>query len=129
VGKIERFEDIEAWQAARKLVREIYDICKDSKVSKDFEFKSQIQKAAVSIMSNIAEGFERNSNNELARFLNIAKGSVAEVRSLLYVAVDLNYLAEDRFITLKSNCEMISKQLWNFVKYLKTDNKVDRLRS
>ena len=90
--KIESFEDLRIWQEARVLVKEVYT---DFKSSRDFGFRDQIQRAAVSIMNNISEGFERRSDADFARFLDIAKGSSGEVRSMYYTATDLGYISED----------------------------------
>lgn len=90
--KIKRFEDLEVWQLARRLVRQIYEISKRAELSKDFGLRNQIQRSAVSIMSNIAEGFERKSKKEFIHFLSIAKASSGECRSQLYVTLDLEYL-------------------------------------
>ena len=95
--KIEKFEDIVAWQNARILTQDIYALFR---LNKDFGFKDQIQRAAVSVMSNIAEGYERQTNKEFAQFLYIAKGSCAEIRSLLYIGRDLKYITEEQFIKL-----------------------------
>jgi four helix bundle protein len=92
--RIERFEDLIAWQKARALTRCIYDVTRQGPFSRDFGLSRQIQRAAVSIMSNIAEGFERNNPGEFHQFLSIAKGSCAELRSQLYVAVDVGYLTQ-----------------------------------
>jgi four helix bundle protein len=92
MATIKRFEDIEAWQKARELVRQVYQICNGSRLSKDFGLRDQLCRAAVSSMSNVAEGFSRNSDKDFARFLDIAKGSVLEVQSLLYVALDIGYM-------------------------------------
>lgn len=97
--KIEKFEDFIAWQKARKLTREIYKITNLPKFSRDFGLKDQIRRAAVSIMSNIAEGFERGRPSEFHQFLSIAKGS-SELRSQLYVALDAEYVTDDQFRTL-----------------------------
>src|SRR5688572_12642835 len=86
------FEDIEAWQEARKLVKEVYLLTRTAPCARDRAFCDQLQRAAISAMSNIAEGFEREGNREFRRFLSIAKGSVGEERSLAYVALDLEYL-------------------------------------
>ncbi len=99
--KAKSFEDLWIWQQARNLVKEVYsDFSQGTRGAHDFGFRSQIQKASVSIMNNIAEGFERSSDAEFARFLDIAKGSCGEVRSMYYVAADLGYVvsqvAEDR---------------------------------
>src|SRR6266567_7748197 len=96
-NKIEKFEDFIAWQKARKLTRQIYKATNLPAFSRDFGLKDQIRRAAVSIMSNIAEGFERGRPSEFHQFLSIAKGSCAELRSQLYVALDVCYIASDHF--------------------------------
>ena len=90
--KAKRFEDLWIWQQSRELVKEIYNDFSVGPGSNDYGFRSQIQRAGVSIMNNIAEGFERRTDSEFARFLDIAKGSSGEVRSMLYVAEDLIYI-------------------------------------
>ena|SRR5437867_1786006 len=95
--KIERFEDFIAWQRARELTREVCKATSFGNFARDFGLKDQIRRAAVSIMSNIAEGFERGRASEFHQFLSIAKGSCAELRSQLYVALDANYLTSERF--------------------------------
>jgi four helix bundle protein len=92
--KVKNLEDLEIWKDARMLIRIIYRITREPKFSKDFALRDQIQRAGVSIMSNIAEGFERGGNQELVHFLYIAKASCGEVRSQLYVAVDQSYLTQ-----------------------------------
>jgi four helix bundle protein len=94
---ITKFEDLIAWQEARKLVGMIYKITSDGLFSKDCGLKDQIQRAAVSSMTNIAEGFDNESTVEFARFLGMARRSAVEVQSLLYVALDANYIKEDSF--------------------------------
>lgn len=94
---IKRFEDILAWQEARKLVREIYGITREGALAKDFGLGDQIQRAAVSVMTNIAEGFDCESHVEFARFLGISRRSAIEVQSLLYAALDIGYLTEETF--------------------------------
>jgi len=91
--KLTRFEDIEAWQEARKLTKMVYDITIDSTVRKDLRLSAQIQSAAVSVMANIAEGFVRKSNKEFIQFLFIGMSSAAEVQSHLYVALDQGYIS------------------------------------
>ena len=98
--KIEKFEDFIAWQKARKLTKEIYKATNQTTFSRDFGLKDQIRRAVVSIMSNIAEGFERGRASEFHQFLSIAKGSCAEVRSQLYVAYDAEYLSDRLFSEL-----------------------------
>jgi four helix bundle protein len=99
--KVTKFEDLIAWQKARELTREIYSITTIGKFEKDFGLKSQIQRACVSIMSNIAEGFDRAGRAEFHQYLVVAKGSCAEVRSQLYVAYDIGYLSNEQFDKLK----------------------------
>lgn len=96
---VTKFEDLIAWQEARKLVRMIYKITSDGLFSKDFGLKDQIQRAAVSSMTNIAEGFDNESTVEFARFLGMARRSAVEVQSLLYVALDTSYIKEESFRT------------------------------
>ena len=124
MGKIERFEDIKAWQLAQELVKKIYRLSQSGNFSKNYSFKDQIQRATVSTMSNIAEGFERYTRKEFVQFLNFARGSVAEVRSQLYIALDLGYVSQEDFRDAKEHCESISRHIWNFMKYLKEPSKV-----
>jgi four helix bundle protein len=118
MAKLGRFEDIEAWQKARELTREIYRVTKQGAFAKDFGLRDQIRRAAVSIMFNIAEGFERGSNKEFIQFLFIAKGSAGEVRSQLYIAFDLGYIGKEAFEQLNADLISISRQISGFVKYL-----------
>lgn len=118
--RIRRFEDIVAWQKARELVKVIYQMTNElEKFRKDFGLKDQIRRAAVSSMSNIAEGFARTSDKEFANFLNIARGSVAEVQSQLYVALDLGYINKNAFNTAYALADETSRLLTNFMKYLR----------
>jgi four helix bundle protein len=107
--KVECFEDLIAWQKARELTKEIYKISKNGEFKKDFGLRDQIQRASVSIMSNIAEGFDRASRAEFHQYLVIAKGSCAEVRSQLYVAYDVAYISSSRFKKLKELADEVSK--------------------
>ena len=116
--KIKRFEDIEAWQKARELTREIYEITNKGNFTKNYYLKDQIRRASTSIMLNIAEGFARKTDKEFARFLTQAHGSAAEVQSVLYVALDQNYIMQDQFDFLYSFAEKISKMIINFTLYL-----------
>ena len=113
--KIDRFEDIIAWQKAKELTVQTYKIFENSK---DFGFRDQIQRAAVSVMNNVAEGFERKSNNEFKHFLFIAKGSCGEVRSMLIVAKELNKLSDEEFNCLFPLAEEISKIISGLIKKL-----------
>jgi four helix bundle protein len=119
--KIERFEDIKSWQEARKLVNLVYDaIDASNKFSKDFRLVNQVQGAAVSAMSNIAEGFSRQSNKEFIQYLFISKSSAAEVQSHLYVALDQKYILQDIFTEIYNKAEDVSKLDSGFIKYLKS---------
>ncbi len=120
--KIERFEDLEVWQLSRELVKSIYKLTSGAKFSKDFGLANQIQRSAVSIMSNIAEGFERKSKKEFISFLSIAKGSCGELRSQLYIGLDLSYINKDEFHENCQLAEKISKSLAGFMKYLQSSN-------
>jgi four helix bundle protein len=116
---ITRFEDILAWQAARKLVQEIYAITREGAFGKDFGLRDQIQRASVSVMANIAEGFDCESHIEFARFLGIARRSAVEVQSLLYVAQDNGYIQEDVFRTEYSQAEKAKALIGGLKKFLK----------
>jgi four helix bundle protein len=94
---IKRFQDIQAWQEARKLTQSIYSLARQGRFARDFGLRDQIQRAAVSAMTNIAEGFDCDSNIEFARFLGIARRSAVEVQSLLYTAMDIGYIDEETF--------------------------------
>jgi four helix bundle protein len=118
LATIERFEDIKAWQAARELVSAVYRVSGRGKFEKDFGLRDQIQRASVSVMANIAEGFERGSDKEFHRFLYIAKGSAGEVRSHLFVALDLGYISDEEFSDLRAKSEEVSKSLSGFITYL-----------
>ena len=115
MGKIEKFEDIIVWQKSQELIMLIYG---DFRNIKDYAFRDQIQRAAVSIMNNIAEGYERKGNKEFRKFLYIAKGSCGEVRSMLYLAFKLKYIQKDKFDLLLNECLIISRMLSNFIKSL-----------
>lgn len=112
---IQRFEDILAWRKSKDLVIMIYN---EFRFSKDFPFRDQIQRAAVSIMNNIAEGFERRGDKELKKFLFISKGSCGEVRSMLYLALELKYIDKNKFDTLYNESLEISRMLSGFIKKL-----------
>jgi four helix bundle protein len=108
-SKIEKFEDLIAWQKARALTKTIYAVTRQGAFSKDFGLAGQIQRATVSIMSNIAEGFERTGLKEFHWFLSTAKSSCAEVRSHLYVALDIEYLSDNTFKKLNAQAEEVAR--------------------
>lgn len=107
--KIEKFEDLIAWQKARKLTRQIYEATNQGKFARDYGLKDQIRRSAVSSMSNMAEGFERGGMVEFQRFLAIAKGSCAELRTQLYIALDVGYLDANSFDSLMNQAVEVGK--------------------
>lgn len=109
MAKVERFEELIAWQKARVLTREVYLATQKGQFARDYGLANQIQRAAVSIMSNIAEGFERTHRKEFHQFLLVAKASCAEMRSQLYVAFDVGYLTQQEFERLLSLAEEVGR--------------------
>ena len=107
--KVERFEDLIAWQKSRDLTRQIYSVTNKGPFSKDFGLRDQIRRASVSIMSNLAEGFERGGRAEFHQFVVIAKGSSAEVRSQLYVALDVEYITQKEFKDIMGLADEVSR--------------------
>jgi len=125
-GKMEnakRFEDLWIWQQARELVKEIYKDFRSGPSSKDYSFRRQIQEAGVSIMNNIAEGFERCTDPEFARFLDIAKGSCGEVRSMYYTAEDIGYIDSATADTRRSRAKQTSAGIASLTKHLRMPKK------
>jgi len=127
LAKIERFEDIQAWQEARELTKNIYRVSATGQWSKDFALRDQIRRAAISVMSNIAEGFDRQGDAEFRRFLSIAKGSTSEIKAQLYVARDQDYIDEPSFNTLYESCDKVVRFLGGFMRYLSGKKDVRRL--
>ena len=117
--QINRFEDMEIWKLARSLNQTIYEVSMKGAFGRDFGLRNQIRRASISVASNIAEGFESQSNASFIRFLTIARGSSAEVRAQLYLAADLNYLSASACKSLIAQTETISHQISAFIKYLK----------
>lgn len=116
---VEHFEDLRVWQEAREIVHIVYRLTRKFPPSERYGLASQMQRAAVSTMSNIAEGFERGTTKEFINFLYIAKGSNGEVRSQAYVALDLGYILQAECDDLIRRCEKLSRRLHNFIEYLK----------
>lgn len=108
-GRIERFEDFLAWQRARVLTRAVYEVTGSGGFARDFSLRDQIRRAAISIMSNIAEGFERGRPSEFHQFLSVAKGSCAELRSHLYIALDAGHLTQDVFDALYLQADEVGR--------------------
>jgi len=123
MAKIERFEDIDAWKKARELTKAIYEITAQGKIATEFSLRDQIRRASVSIMANIAEGFEREGNKEFRQFLATAKGSVGEVKSLLYVALDASLISSEQFNRIMALADDASRLLAGFLRYLKATDK------
>ena len=120
MATVKSFEDLEAWQLARALVVEkIYDATATGPFGKDFGLRNQIRRAAVSIASNIGEGFERDGEREFIQFLSQAKGSCGEVRTQLRIARDLGYLTEDTFRRLREGATRTGETIFGLVRYLK----------
>jgi four helix bundle protein len=115
---IERFEEIKAWQEARVLTRMVYELTKGERFARDFGLRDQIQRAAVSVMANISEGFDRRSRKDFRHFLGIALGSSSEVRSHLYVALDQGYIDEAAFKSVYTQAETTSRLIFGFMKRL-----------
>jgi four helix bundle protein len=121
--KAKIFEDLWIWQQSRELVKDIYsDFGKGTRGSRDFSFRNQIQKAGISIMNNIAEGFERKSDVEFARFLEISKGSCAEVRSMYYPAQDLDYVTEQVSMERREKVKQIAAGISSLAFHLRKQN-------
>ena len=120
MATISKFEDIEAWQLAREMTKAIYAISNDGAFARDFGLRDQIRRASVSIMSNIAEGFERGGDKEYFQFVSIAKGSSGEVRAQLYVALDAGYIDQQTFSRLSDMATQINRMLAGLMKYLRS---------
>jgi len=118
MSKFNSFEEINSWKKSRIFNKRIYLITENSNFKKDFDFVRQIRRASISISSNIAEGFERNTDKEFIYFLYVAKASAGEVRSQLYLAFDLEYIIKEEFEILLESVTEISKLLSGFIKYL-----------
>lgn len=118
MGTFRKFEDITAWQKARELTKLVYEVTKDGSFSKDFGLRDQMRRAAISMMSNIAEGFDRGGRKEFIQFLSIAKGSTGEVKSQLYIALDQNYVTKDIFNNAFSLAEEVNRLIFSLIKYL-----------
>jgi four helix bundle protein len=120
MATISKFEDIEAWQLAREMTKAIYAISNDGAFARDFGLRDQIRRASVSIMSNIAEGFERGGDKEFLQFVSLAKGSSGEVRAQLYVALDAGYIDQQTFSRLSDMATQINRMLAGLMKYLRS---------
>lgn len=120
MATISKFEDIDAWQLAREMTKTIYATSYDGAFARDFGLRDQIRRASVSIMSNIAEGFERGGDKEFFQFVSLAKGSSGEVRAQLYVALDAGYIDQQTFSRLSDMATQINRMLAGLMKYLRS---------
>jgi len=122
MSKITKFEDILAWQKARELTKNIYTHSRTGPFARDFGLKDQIQRASVSIMGNVAEGFDRGGDKEFIQFLSFSKGSCGEVKSHLYVALDQEYVTPPQFTHLYDQADEVGRLLSGFMAYLQESN-------
>jgi four helix bundle protein len=116
--RIKKFEDLQSWKKARELTNTVYKATSAGNFRRDFALKDQIRRASISILSNIAEGFERGGDKEFLQFLAVAKGSCGEVRAQLYIAIDQGYLSQDLFESLSNNADEIGRLIAGLMKYL-----------
>jgi four helix bundle protein len=128
MATITRFEDIKAWKTARELTNLIYDLTEQGDFAQDYGLKNQIQRAAVSVMSNIAEGFESRTQALFIDFLGRAKGSAGEVRAQLYIALDREYIAQDQFDEAYDLTDKAARQLYRFMSYLESKRGTRRVK-
>jgi four helix bundle protein len=128
MGTIRRFEDVRAWQTARELTRQVYAVSNKGAFGRDFGLRDQMRRAAVSIMSNVAEGFESDTQRQFIKFLGHAKASAGEVRAQLYVALDAGYVTEEEFKVLFDQADKVSRQLSRFIGYLKSHSDTRSVR-
>ena len=119
MSRIERFEDLEVWKLSRSLANAIYNASSLGDFARDFALRDQIRRASISVVSNIAEGFERDGDKEFIQFLYTAKGSCGEVRAQLYLAFDRTYLSEEQLSTLKRQATEVSRMISGLIKYLR----------
>ena len=118
--RIEKFEEIDSWKEARLLVNDVYKLLAGCR---DFGFKDQIQRAAISVMSNIAEGFDRGSNKEFVQFLVVSRGSVSEVKSLAYAGLDIGYFDDTAFQRIIARCVKLINIINGFIRFLKASQR------
>jgi len=119
MSQIQKFEDVMAWQQARVLTKDVYAVSKAGPFARDFGLRDQIQRASVSTMANIAEGFDRGGDKEFIQFLSTSKGSCGEVKSHLYVALDQNYITPTIFDRIYSKADEVGRLVFGFMEYLR----------
>lgn len=128
MATIQRFEDLDVWQNARTLTNRVYDHTREDPFAKDFGLRDQIQRASISIMSNIAEGFESRTQSVFVNYLGHARGSAGEVRAQLYVADDQGYISESEFDETYDLADQVSRQLFKLIRYLKSRPNASRIQ-
>jgi four helix bundle protein len=119
MARIEGFEDLEAWQIGRRLARDLFAVSSKGDFARDYILRDQSRRAAISVLSNIAEGFERGGNQELIQFLSVAKGSVGELRSQLFIATDCGYIDSKEFSELHALAREVGRKLGALISYLR----------
>lgn len=124
---ITRFEEIEAWKTARQLTNTVYELSNQAGFNRDFGLRDQIRRASISVMSNIAEGFESRTDTQFINFLGMARASVGEARAQLYVALDQKYIAEEQFKDAYSMAETCARQIAKFIAYLEANPRKRRI--
>ena len=128
MGTVARFEQLGAWQTAREIARAVYGLSNEAAFARDFGLRDQMRRAAVSILSNIAEGFESQTQALFIRYLGYAKGSAGELRAQLYIALEQGYVSDDEFRSTLSLAELCSKQITRLIQYLETQPNARRVR-
>ncbi|MCH7662449.1 MAG: four helix bundle protein [Chloroflexi bacterium] len=128
MATIKRFEDIEAWQTARALANLNYSLSSADPFAKDYGLKDQIRRSAVSVMSNIAEGFELRTQPLVINYLGLAKASAGELRAQLYLALDLKYISQNQFSKAHELADKVSRQIYKFMRYLEQNKKAYNIR-
>jgi four helix bundle protein len=124
---IARFEEIQAWQTARELTNLVYAMTNQASFSRDFGLKDQIRRAVVSVISNIAEGFESRTDVQFINYLGMARASAGEVRAQLYIALDQGYLTEEKFKEIYAFAEKCARQIAKFISYLEANPRPRRV--
>ena len=122
MATVKNFESLDVWTQSRVLTNRVYEMTRLSGFRNEFSLKDQLKRAAVSVMSNIAEGYERNNNKEFVYFLSMAKGSCGEIQSLLYVSLDQKFITSEHFDDLYNKVSDISKMIYGLINYLKNSD-------
>ena len=128
MGTVEKFEDLEIWKLSRGLVKHVYELSRKKDFSKDYGLKDQIRRSSVSVMNNISEGFESRTTRRFIDYLGRSKGSCGETRSILFVALDCNYITQSEFTNVYDRCTMISKKIRSLMSYLEGYNSNNRVK-